>query len=80
MLIEYIGAAMRHARFEYLDEDRTYYGEIPEFQGVWGDGETMDECRRVLQEVLEDWLVFRISRRLPLPTVDGIELRIPEPA
>lgn len=71
---------MRHAHYEWLEEDNIFYGKIPGFQGVWGDGETLEGCREVLQEVLEDWLLYRISRNLDVPVVDGIELRIREPA
>jgi hypothetical protein len=31
-----------------------------------------------LEEVLEEWVLFRISRHLPMPVVDGIELTIKE--
>jgi len=35
MLLGYIQAAMRHARYEILSEDGTYYGEIPKCRGVY---------------------------------------------
>jgi predicted RNase H-like HicB family nuclease len=76
VLTDYIQAAMRRAKYEILPEDHTYYGEIPGFQGVWSNADTLEGCRAELQEVLEDWLMFRISRHLSLPVVDGIELRI----
>jgi hypothetical protein len=30
--------------------------------------------------VLEEWVLFRVSKNLPLPAVDGIELTIKEVA
>jgi hypothetical protein len=33
-----------------------------------------------LEEFLEEWILLRVSRHLPLPTVDGIELTIREVA
>jgi len=33
-----------------------------------------------LEEVLEEWILFRVSRNLPLPVIDGIELAIKEVA
>ena len=76
MLTKYIQAAMRRAKYEFLDEDGLFYGEIPGFQGVWGDGKTLEECREVLQEVLEEWLVLGLQLGHPLPVVDGIELKL----
>jgi hypothetical protein len=34
MLTRYIEDAMRHAQSEIIEEDRTFYGHIPELQGV----------------------------------------------
>ncbi len=79
MLTNYLRAALHHARYEILD-DGTYYGEIPECNGVYADAETLEACREQLNEVLEEWLLLRISRHLPLPVIDGIELHIQEVA
>jgi predicted RNase H-like HicB family nuclease len=76
MLTKYLEAAMRHARYEILADDGTYYGEIPECQGVYANAPTLEECRSELAEVLEDWLLFRIYKNLPLPKIDGIELTV----
>jgi predicted RNase H-like HicB family nuclease len=80
MLTEYIRAAMRQAKYEILPDDGTYYGEIPGFQGVYANAKTLEECRGELEEVLQDWILFRVSKNLPLPIVEGIELRIKEAA
>ncbi|MFL5731761.1 MAG: type II toxin-antitoxin system HicB family antitoxin [Chloroflexia bacterium] len=76
MLTNYIRAAMHKAKYELLADDGTFYGEIPEFNGVWANAATLEECRDELEEVLEEWLLFSVSRNLPLPAVDGIELII----
>ncbi|MCL5279670.1 MAG: type II toxin-antitoxin system HicB family antitoxin [Planctomycetes bacterium] len=60
MLTKYLQAAMRHARYEILTDDQTYYGEIPECEGVYANAPTLEECRSELEAVLEDWLLFRI--------------------
>lgn len=64
MLTEYIEAAMRHAHYEILKDDGTYYGEIPDCRGVYANAPTLEECRRDLAETLEDWLLFRIHKNL----------------
>ena len=76
MLEEYIKSAMRKAKYEILKDDGSFYGEIPGFDGVYANAKTLEGCRDELEEVLEDWLLFRISRNLSIPVVDGIELKI----
>ena len=73
MLTNYIRAAMRHATYEILS-DGTFYGEIPGFQGVYANAETLEACREQLQEVLEGWIVLGLRMGHTLPVVDGIEL------
>ena len=78
MLTNYIRAAMRRAHYEILPDDGTYYGEIPGFDGVFANAATLEACREELEEVLEEWILFRVSRSLPLPVVDGLELAVKE--
>jgi predicted RNase H-like HicB family nuclease len=80
MLTDYIRAAMRQARYEILPDDGTFYGEIPGFDGVYANADTLEACREELEEVLEEWILFRVSRQLSLPVVEGIELTIKEVA
>ncbi len=76
MLTNYIRNAMHQARYEILPDDGTYYGEIPGFEGVYANADTLEKCREELEEVLEEWILFRVSRHLPLPIVNDIELTI----
>ncbi len=80
MLTNYLRAAMRRARYEILADDGSFYGEIPGFQGVYGNADTLEACREELEEALEEWILFRVSRNLSLPVVDGIALVIKEVA
>jgi len=80
VLTNYIKAAMRRAKYEILPTDGTIYGEIPEFNGVYANADTLEACREELEEVLEEWILLRVSRQLPLPAIDGIELTIKEVA
>jgi len=77
MLLEYLQAALRHAHYEILRDDGTYYGEVPESPGVYANANSLEECREELREVLEEWILFRVYRHLPLPVIDGIELTTP---
>lgn len=78
MLLHYIEAAMRHAHYEILRDDGAYYGEIRKCNGVFARANTLEACRDELQEVLEDWIVFRIHRNFVLPEIDGFNLKIKE--
>ena len=64
MLTAYIKAAMKRAKYEIL-EDRTFYGEIIGFKGVYANADTLEMCREELQSVLEGWIIlgFRMDHR-----------------
>ena len=68
---------MASARIKPM-EDKTYFGEIPGFRGVWANEKTTKKCRETLQEVLEDWIVLKLSSRESLPAVHGKKLTVPE--
>ncbi len=72
MLTSYIRAAMRRAKYEILSDDGTFYGEIPGFQGVYANAPALEGCREELEEVLEEWILFRVSRGLTLLAPTGI--------
>ena len=73
MLTNYIHAALRRAKYEFI-EGGQYYGDIPGFDGVWASTATLEECREELRETLEDWLVLGLRMGHSLPVVDGINL------
>jgi len=75
MLLEYIEEALRRARYEIIEDEEPYYGEIPELQGVWATGRTLEECRENLREVLEEWILLSVKRGLPIPALGEIAIR-----
>ena len=74
MLTEYIQKAMELARYEIIEDEGAYWGEISGFQGVWGKGENLQKCREELKEALEEWIVFRLKNNLELPVIEGIDI------
>ncbi len=80
MLKNYFRAALHQARYEILPDDGSFYGEIPPCNGVYANASTLEECREQLEEALEEWVLFRIYKNLPLPVLDGHELKIQEVA
>lgn len=79
MLNEYISAAMKEARYEVL-EDGSFYGQIEDLKGVWANADTLEKTREELKEVLEEWIVLRLSRNLPIPSIGGVTLSAPSVA
>lgn len=77
MLFEYIQKALEKAQYKVLD-DKSWFAEIPGFEGVWANAKTVEECRHELLEVLEEWLVLKIRDQDPIPKIEGVEIRIKE--
>jgi predicted RNase H-like HicB family nuclease len=50
---------MHKAKYELM-EDGTFFGEIPGFDGVWGNAATLEDCRAELKSTLEEWLVIKL--------------------
>ena len=78
MLTDYIKAAMKRARYEILPGEEGFYGEIEGFDGVYANAMNLESCRDELEEVLQEWILFRVAKHLELPVVDGIELKVRE--
>ncbi|MDQ2805691.1 MAG: type II toxin-antitoxin system HicB family antitoxin [Chloroflexota bacterium] len=70
MLTRYIQAAMRHACYEILSDDGTFYGEIPGLQGVYANADTLEVCREQLAEILAEWILIGLAQHAALPVVD----------
>ena len=60
MLTEYIYKKLNQAQYKILD-DGHYFGEIPGLQGVWASEKNLEECREILREVLEEWLILKLK-------------------
>jgi len=74
MIVQYIEAALSHARYEIIDDEEPYYGEVPELTGVWATGKTLEECRKNLAEIIDGWIVVRLRRGLPIPPIDNLTI------
>jgi predicted RNase H-like HicB family nuclease len=80
MIKKYIQTAMEHAKYEILQDDGTYYGEIKECPGVYSNAATLENCRDELEEVLEEWILFRVYKNLEIPAIENIEIKIKKQA
>jgi predicted RNase H-like HicB family nuclease len=81
MLASYLDRALEQAVYEIIEDEGTYWGEIPGLQGVWARHSTLIGCQRELREALSDWLALRLRLGLSIPVIAGIDLnQIAQPA
>ena len=60
MLVEYIEEALKRAHYEIIDDEEPYYGEVKGLKGIWATGNTLEECRKNLRDVVEGWILVSI--------------------
>ena len=77
MIVEYIHSALEQARYEIIEDEEPFYGEIAGLSGVWATGPTLEACRRNLAAAVEDWLLFSIAKGLPIPPLGDTTIEIP---
>lgn len=49
---------------------------IPGVSGVWANAKNLEDCRKELQEVLEDWLVLQLRDRQKISGLKTKDLKI----
>ena len=74
MLAHFLDVAMEMATYEIIEDDATYWGEIPGLQGVWARHQTLAGCQRELREALSDWIALRLRLGLEIPEIARINL------
>ncbi len=67
MIREYIDAALTRAKYEIIEDEDPFYGEVPELPGVWATGKSLEECRKNLMDVIDGWIVVRLRKGLSIP-------------
>ena len=75
ILTAFVETAMHEARYKML-ADGPFFGEIPSCPGVWANEKTLELCRDVLREVLEEWLILKLRDGDLIPTIGGIDLNV----
>lgn len=75
MIQEYIQRAVKKAQYKNL-EDGSWFAEIPGFEGVWADADSIEECRQELIDVLEEWLILKLRDGDPVPSMGGLTIKI----
>ena len=75
MILEYCQKAIERAEYKKLD-DGTWFSEIPGFKGVWANAGTVEDCRKELISVLEEWIILKLRADEIVPEVDGLSVEI----
>ena len=78
MLTTYIQAALHQARYEILPDDGSFYGHVPGLDGVWANATSLEGCRDELEQVLEEWILLRVSMNLAIPAIGDVTLTFPK--
>lgn len=72
MLSEFLEKQLKQAQYKIL-KNGTYFGIIPGLKGVWANAKNLENCRKGLREVLEDWLLLKVRNREKVP---GFDLKV----
>lgn len=75
MITEYIEEALKRARYEIINDEEPYYGEVEELKGVWATGKSLEECRNSLKEVIEGWILLSIKKGIEIPKLGNYEIK-----
>ena len=75
MILKYIAKALERAQFERL-EDGSICATVPGLRGVIALGPDRRVCRKQLTEVIEEWVLVRVSQGLSIPKLDGVGVHV----
>ena len=70
MFAEYIEAALERAVYKTID-DEPIFVSVPELQGAWATGKTVEEARKELISVIEGWIALRLRMGRSIPPIGG---------
>jgi len=75
MISRYVTQALARAQYRLL-EDGTFAATVRGLKGVIATGATLEVCRRELAEVIEEWVLVRVSRGLPVPALGKAVVKV----
>ncbi len=76
MFAEYIQAALDRAQYKLIENPEPVFGEVPELEGVWATGKTVEECRRELISVIEGWIALRLRMGDAIPPIGRFTINV----
>jgi len=76
MFAEYIQAALERAQYKIIDNPEPVFGEVPDLEGVWATGSTVEDCRRELISVIEGWIALRLRMGDSIPPIGNFTINV----
>jgi predicted RNase H-like HicB family nuclease len=71
MFSEYIEAALEKVVYKTIDDEEPIFVSVPELQGAWATGKTIEEARKELISVIEGWIALRLRMGRSIPSIGG---------
>ena len=68
MFSEYVQEALKLAKYDTL-EDGSYIATVEGLQGMIAIGDSIEDCRRDLIEVIESWIALRLRLGDGIPSL-----------
>ncbi|OGD32402.1 hypothetical protein A3C91_04880 [Candidatus Azambacteria bacterium RIFCSPHIGHO2_02_FULL_52_12] len=68
---------LKSAHYEYSKETDDWCAYIEAFPGVYAQQDTVEEARKELDEILEEYILLNLAKGLPLPHFEkfaGVEI------
>jgi predicted RNase H-like HicB family nuclease len=73
-LSKYVEAALKEAEYE-KDENGIIIAKIPKASGFFAQGDTFEEARANLQDVIEGNVILALQLGLEIPHIEGVEIK-----
>ena len=75
MISQYVASALERAQYRSIDNG-TFAATVRGLKGVVATGTTLEACRRDLTEVIEEWVLVRVARGLPVPSLGKVVVKV----
>lgn len=73
-LSKYVEAALQKAEYE-RDENGVVIAKVPGASGFFAQGDTFEEARANLQDVIEGNVMLALQLGLEIPPIEGVEIK-----
>ncbi len=74
VLSKYVEAALKKAEYS-KDENGIIIAKIPGASGFFAQGDTFEEARANLQDVIEGNVILALQLGLEIPQIEGVEIK-----
>jgi predicted RNase H-like HicB family nuclease len=75
MISKYIDEALHRAAYSIVDGN-VYCATVAGLPGVTATGPSLEACRDQLSEVVEEWVLVRVSRGLSVPRLGTVRVQV----